>query len=96
MEATELRRALRVLAHVFEQGEFTHEAGSPNHWLRLSVRAHAARAMEHLDRHLVGAGSGDEHLSHAAARLVLALELKLREAEARQRLVDRSESRRAR
>ena len=91
MEVTELRRALKAIAHVLELGEFTHRPESAEHWLKISVRRHAARAAEHLDRHIVGAQTSEDHLAHAACRLLLAFELRAREQEALRRLAERTE-----
>jgi hypothetical protein len=79
MDANELRRALKSVAHALEAGEFTHRPGGEEHWLQLTSRQHAAHAIKHLDQFLVGAEGGEDHLVNCAARLLFAIELRERE-----------------
>jgi hypothetical protein len=74
MDARDLRLALRVAARILDAGEVTHPTTAPNHWSRAPVREHAVKALEHLDRHLVGASTGEDDLALALARLLLAVE----------------------
>jgi hypothetical protein len=74
MDASEVRSALRIVARVLDDGEVKHPPGSPTYWLAISMRQHSARALVHLDKFMVGAQTGEDHLAHAAARLLLALE----------------------
>jgi hypothetical protein len=78
MDAGDLRNALRIVARILAVGERTHPPDATNHWTRLSAREHAARAIAHLDRFLVGANPDDDHLAHALTRLLLAVELRER------------------
>ena len=79
MDAGQLRNALRIVARILEAGEATHPPDAPNHWLNLPAREHAAQAIAHLDKFLVGANADEDHLAHALTRLLLAVELRARE-----------------
>jgi DNA-binding NtrC family response regulator len=72
MQASELRAALQVIGKVLREGKTTHVIGDASHWLSLSSRQHALRALRHLDRYLATGNVTD--LSHACTRLVLGLE----------------------
>jgi hypothetical protein len=78
MDAGDLRNALRIVARILAAGERTHPPDAANHWLKISTREHVARAMEHIDRFLVGAHADEDHLAHALTRLLLAVELRER------------------
>jgi hypothetical protein len=96
MDAEELRRALRIASRVLERGDCNHLAGADNHWLKVPVRDHVARALVHLDKFLVGAAGEADDLAHALTRLLLAVELRAREREALRLLAANTEQRRAR
>lgn len=74
MDASDIRRALRLVAH-----EMNH---APSNWQRVSSREHLAFAVKAEDRALVGAAGGD-HLTEAALALLFALELREREVHRR-------------
>jgi hypothetical protein len=69
-----LDRALCALAATLSAGRQTHRSGM---WRTKSVEYHLGRARRHLDLILVRETSED-HLSHALARLAMALELRQR------------------
>jgi hypothetical protein len=96
MQAHEMRLALKAVAHVLGLGERSHPPDAPNHWQRLSVRDHVARAMVHLDRVLVNAAGDTDDLAHALTRLMLAVELRERQRESLRLLAASTEHRRAR
>jgi hypothetical protein len=93
MQGSELRLALRAIAHVLERGERDHVAGD---WLDLPTRDHAAKAMSHLDHYLVGADVTEDHLVNAACRLLFCIELRQRQRESLQVLKEHVEERKAR
>ncbi len=68
----ELRRALAVIEAVLARGRLSHAADD---WLPLQARHHVARAIGHLDR-LMDGDQREDHLAHAATRLLMALELR--------------------
>ena len=71
-----LDQALCVLASTLAAGRRTHRAGA---WRLKAVQKHLQHARKHLD--LLASGSaGEDHLAHAACRLLMALELRERTA----------------
>jgi hypothetical protein len=95
VDAGELRKALRKVAHILEVGDANHPVSAPNFWQKLPVREHLRRAMVHLERSLLDVRGRDDDLAHAATRLLLALELRERDAIAAQSLKDTIDRRRA-
>ena len=74
----EFDKALEVIVQVMRDGEKTHE---PGEWQTRDAGFHINRAMRHLE--LLSAGDAREaHLSHAACRLLMAIALELRGADA--------------
>jgi len=74
-----LNQAFRILARTLAAGRSTHRAGA---WRSKPVQKHLQHSRKHLD--LLAAGSGGEdHLAHAACRLLMALELRERTAQTR-------------
>lgn len=74
-----LDQALSVLARTFAVGRRTHRAGG---WRLKPVPKHLRHARKHLD--LLATGSeGEDHLAHAACRLLMALELRERTTQTR-------------
>ncbi len=74
-----LDQALSVLARTLAAGRRTHRAGA---WRLKPVPKHLRHARKHLD--LLATGSeGEDHLAHAACRLLMALELRERTAQTR-------------
>ncbi len=65
-------RALEVVAQVMRDGVATH---SDNEWVTRSVEFHVGRAVEHL-RLLEDGDQLEDHLAHAATRLLMALTLR--------------------
>lgn len=90
MDARELHKALRVIAGVLAAGEATHPPGSSNHWTQLSAREHTRLAMIHSEKFILGilVDHDEDELAHAAARLLLALEVRERE---RREQIDRED-----
>jgi hypothetical protein len=79
-----LDQALCILARTLAAGRRTHRAGA---WRSKSVQKHLKHARKHLE--LLARGcEGEDHLAHAACRLLMALEL--RERTARTRATDSS------
>ena len=71
-----LDQALCALARTLAVGRRTHRAGA---WRLKPVQKHLQHARKHLD--LLASGSaGEDHLAHAACRLLMALELRERTA----------------
>ncbi len=67
-----LDQALWVLARTLAAGRSTHRAGA---WRLKPIQKHLQHARKHLD--LLASGSaGEDHLAHAACRLLMALELR--------------------
>jgi hypothetical protein len=74
-----LDQALSILARTLAAGGRTHRAGA---WRSKPVQKHLQHARKHLD--LLASGyQGEDHLAHAACRLLMALELRARTAQAR-------------
>ncbi|MGH8013319.1 MAG: dATP/dGTP diphosphohydrolase domain-containing protein [Candidatus Binataceae bacterium] len=71
MTATDLRRALKAVARTLDEVERWHK---PDGWKHHSVWAHVEHAMKHLNQWFDGDKS-ENHLAHAATRLLMALEL---------------------
>jgi hypothetical protein len=71
-----LDQALSILARPLAAGRRTHRAGP---WRSKTVQKHLQHARKHLDLLACGAGAED-HLGHAAYRLLMALELRERTA----------------
>jgi len=65
MDAHDLRRALRLVAHELN--------GAPHDWQSISSREHLELALKAADKALVNAHGGD-HLAEAAARLLQAIQ----------------------
>ena len=66
------KHALEVIAGVMRDGVATHP---DNEWVRRSIKYHLARAEEHL-RLLHGGDQREDHVAHAATRLLMALTLR--------------------
>ena len=64
--------ALEVIASIMRDGVATHP---DNEWVRRSVDYHLGRAEEHL-RLLRDGSQAEDHLAHAATRLLMALTLR--------------------
>ena len=64
--------ALEVIADVMRDGVATHP---DNEWVRRSIEYHLARAEEHL-RLLHDGDQREDHVAHAATRLLMALTLR--------------------
>ena len=73
-----LDQALRILARTLASGRRSHRAGV---WRLKPVQKHLRHARKHLDLLASGVG-GEDHLAHAACRLLMALELRERTANA--------------
>ena len=65
-------QALEVIAGVMRDGVATHP---DNEWVRRSIEYHLARAEQHL-RLLRDGDQQQDHLSHTATRLLMALTLR--------------------
>jgi hypothetical protein len=74
-----LDQALSTLARTLGAGRRTHRAGA---WRSKPVQKHVQHARKHLELLASGAGAED-HLAHATARLLMALELRERTAQTR-------------
>ena len=74
-----LDQAFCILAWTLATGRRTHRAGA---WRLKSVQKHLQHARKHLDLLASGSG-GEDHLAHAACRLLMALELRERIAQSR-------------
>ena len=72
-----LDQALRILARTLASGRRSHRAGV---WRLKPVQKHLRHARKHLDLLASGVG-GEDHLAHAACRLLMALELRERTAQ---------------
>jgi hypothetical protein len=66
------KHALEVIAGVMRDGVATHP---DNEWARRSIEYHLARAEEHL-RLLHDGDQREDHVAHAATRLLMALTLR--------------------
>ena len=74
-----LDQALCILARTLAAGRRTHRAGA---WRSKPVQKHLQHARKHLE--LLASGSeGEDHLGHAACRLLMALEIRERTAKIR-------------
>jgi len=69
-----LDQAFCILARTLATGRRTHRAGA---WRSKPVQRHLQHARTHLDL-LAGGSEGEDHLAHAACRLLMALELRER------------------
>jgi hypothetical protein len=65
-------KALQTIAGVMRDGAASHP---DNDWVRRSVEYHRARAEQHL-RRLHDGSQAEDHLAHAATRLLMALTLR--------------------
>jgi hypothetical protein len=65
-------KAVETIAQVMRDGVATH---TDNEWIRRSVEYHLGRAEQHL-RLLRDGDQQQDHLSHAATRLLMALTLR--------------------
>jgi hypothetical protein len=74
-----LDQALSVLARTLAAGRRTHRAGA---WRLKPVPKHLRHASKHLDLLATGSG-GEDHLAHAACRLLMAFVLRERTAQTR-------------
>ncbi len=74
-----LDQAFCILARTLASGRRTHRAGA---WRSKSVQKHLHHARKQLDLLPSGTG-GEDHLAHAACRLLMALELRERTAKSR-------------
>ena len=83
-----LDQAFCVLARTLATGRRTHRAGA---WRTKPVQKHLRHARKHLDLLASGAG-GEDHLAHAACRLLMALELRERRAQTRATGLDSAEN----
>jgi Domain of unknown function (DUF5664) len=72
VNAEKLRAALSAVAKVLARGEATHNRDD---WLRRSPLFHVEHAERHLQRFRWGQHDGEDHLAHAAARILMALEV---------------------
>ena len=73
-------QAFCILARTLAAGRSSHRAGV---WRLKPVQKHLRHARRHLDLLASGAG-GEDHLAHAACRLLMALELRERTAQSRE------------
>ncbi len=73
-----LDQALRILARTLASGRRSHRAGA---WRLIPVQKHLRHARKHLD--LASGAGGEDHLAHAACRLLMALELRERTVKSR-------------
>ncbi len=73
-----LDQALCVLARTLAAGRRTHRAGA---WRLKAVQKHLQHARKHLDLLAASVSAGEDHLAHAACRLLMALELRERTAQ---------------
>lgn len=81
MKLSELDHALAIAQKILDRGERTHARGA---WAQESPANHWRHAARHLSR--LEAGDGyEDHLAHAAVRLLLALEVRERRLERRSR-----------
>ena len=81
MKLAELDHALAIAQETLDEGEKTHAPGA---WAEDSPANHARHALRHLK--LLDAGDRHEdHLAHAATRMLLALEVRERRLERRNR-----------
>ena len=94
MEAEEIRRTLRLVGHMLKAGEATHPPHADNHWQRVPAREHIRRGLAHAERALLGVASDEDELTHAACRLILAIERRERDLLRLEELRERTESRR--
>jgi hypothetical protein len=74
-----LDQALYILARTLAAGRRSHRAGA---WRSKPGQKHIQHARKHLDLLASGTG-GEDHLAHAACRLLMALELRERTAQSR-------------
>jgi hypothetical protein len=74
-----LDQALGVLARTLAAGRRTHRARA---WRAKPVQRHLQHARKHLDL-LASGAEGEDHLAHAACRLLMALELRERTGQTR-------------
>ncbi|MGO9061271.1 MAG: dATP/dGTP diphosphohydrolase domain-containing protein [Candidatus Binataceae bacterium] len=74
-----LDQAFCVLARTLAAGRRTHRAGA---WRSKPVQKHLQHARKHLDL-LASGPEGEDHLGHAACRLLMALEIRERTAKTR-------------
>ena len=74
-----LDQAFCILARTFASGRRTHRPGA---WRSKPVQKHLQHARKHLDLLASGAG-GEDHLAHAACRLLMALELREQRSQTR-------------
>lgn len=68
--------ALKTVAEVLGEGEAKYPTidGVPN-WHYITTNDHLNHALAHVYAYLSGADTGEDDLSHAATRLLLALEI---------------------
>lgn len=71
-----LDQALSAVARTLVSGRRSHRAGA---WRLKTVHKHLQHARRHLDLFAIG-GEGEDHLAHAACRILMALELRERTA----------------
>jgi len=71
-QTPDLAYALAAVADTLRRGEQTHE---PGEWRRRSIRDHLHHASAHIVRYRNG-DCREDHLAHAATRLLMALELR--------------------
>jgi dATP/dGTP diphosphohydrolase len=71
-DANEFKRAFETIIEVMRQGERNH---LPDEWKSYPPGYHVSRAAEHLRLWQAG-DTREDHLSHAATRLLLALTLR--------------------
>src|SRR5690349_12670384 len=79
-DSLDIPRALAVVASVLERGRVTHVGD----WRELPASFHIDRARRHLDL-LAQGDTSEPHLAHAATRLLMALEISQRTAQAESR-----------
>jgi hypothetical protein len=81
MTTSIFRFALRRISAVMEEGARTHPSGE---WWRCPPEYHVARATRHL-RLYHEADTSEDHIAHAATRLLMALQIRERELQIRER-----------
>ena len=73
-ESHEFEKPLAALLQIMRKGDETHFDGQ---WKTYPAEYHIVRAMRHLEL-LTAGDAGEDHLGHAACRLLLAMTLRER------------------
>jgi hypothetical protein len=71
--ASEFTKAMQIVCQVMRDGDRTHSEGQ---WKAFPAEYHIARAERHLEQLRQGSQPGEDHLVHAACRLLLAITLR--------------------